>query len=265
VSWTGIARRAAALRGRRFDLVIDLTGTRYSALFAFLLRPGWTLGVAGGELGWLLSASVPDDPRARWHLRERPFHVTRRLLPEAPLPPAIIPPQPALSFAGACASLGLDPDRPVVVLVPGAGWPEKQWPLEGFVEIGRQIAAIGAQIVVIGSAVERPLCERLRFALPDGAAIVLAGAPLGEVCGLLSGATAVIGHDSGIVHLAAAYGRRALALFTGATDPARSRPFGEFGVALRPEDPGADPAAIARWALEESPVFRTPGKEEQPW
>ena len=75
-----IRRRARELRGIGFDLVIDLTGNRYSALFTWWLRPAASLGFDGGELGWLYSHRVADAERPGRHLSERPFRVVEPLL-----------------------------------------------------------------------------------------------------------------------------------------------------------------------------------------
>ncbi len=271
-TWTGLFRRAASLRDRRFDLVIDLTGNRYSALFTFLLRPRWSLGFAGDEVGWLYSAGGRVLP-AVTHLREQPFGVLERILPGIGLPADVRPPDPSLSFPAACRACGLDSEEPVIVLAPGAGWPEKRWPEELFVEIAGAVLSAGAQTVVVGSSSEAELCERVRSggarvlartrgtgnppgrdgtSGDHGRATVLVGSLLGEVCGLLSGATAVIGHDSGVVHLAAAYGRRTVALLVAASDPGFCAPIGASSRVLRPGEAGSDSRSIASWALAES-------------
>jgi len=113
VSWPAIAARAAELRAIGFDLVIDLTGNRYSAYFTFLLRPVVALGFDGGELGWLYSQRVADAARPKRHLSERPFRVIEPLLsgwgePFAyprPLRPPTSPPSRYRCCATASASI----------------------------------------------------------------------------------------------------------------------------------------------------------------
>jgi len=272
----GLLRRASGLRARRFDLVIDLTGTRYSALFAFLLRPRWSLGLAGDELDWLYSSR--DGGMARvGHVRERPFRLVACALPHLAVPPRVIPPEPARGYAEACFEAGLDAAQPLVVIAPGAGWPEKRWPETVFVSAIRGLASAGLQVAVVGAAGEREMCARIRdaalgapamidapavLAAPDGArpnerrgagtggrVQAVTGLPLGTICGLLSGAAAVIGHDSGIAHLAAAYDRPVLALLASGADPAYCAPAGTGVAAIHPGEPRALPEEIVRWAL----------------
>lgn len=276
----GLLRRAAALRGRRFDLVVDLTGTRYSALFAFLLRPRWSLGLAGDELDWLYSCRDAGAVETG-HARERPFRLVARVIPYLTVPAKVIPPRPSRRYAEACVEAGLDPEQPLAVLAPGAGWPEKRWPEMIFVEVASGLASAGIQVAIVGAAGERELCARIQAAagaaraapvrkamraVPAAAADerppvglrdggiggrveVVTGLPLGTMCGLLSGAAAVIGHDSGIAHLAAAYDRPVLALLATGADPAYCAPIGGAVATVHPGEPRAVPEEIVRWTL----------------
>jgi ADP-heptose:LPS heptosyltransferase len=135
--------------------------------------------------------------------------------------------------------------RRYYVLVPGAGWPAKQWPAERFAEVGRILQDRGAAIVVTGSAGEKSLCESLAGRLPS--AVTFVGKPIGQVVALLTGAQGVLANDSGLAHLAAAYGRPTAAVFTGATDPLVYAPLGPAAKAF-----GADatPEAVAEFLLQ---------------
>jgi heptosyltransferase-2 len=229
VDWWGIRRRAAELRQRRIDVVIDLTGNRYSAVFSYLLRPRWLLGFGGGELGWLYSRRVSTAERPGEHLSRRPFRVIEPLVGETP-PEAPRPPRATHSFAEMCAALRLDVHLPVAVLAPGAGWPEKEWPATCFTELAARLGQAGWQVAVVGSAAQESLCRAVASAGSAASSLsasaVMAGRPLGEVVGLLSGAAAVVGNDSGIVHLSAAMGRKTVAVFSGATEERRCGPLG---------------------------------------
>ena len=241
-TWSGLFRKAAGLRMHSFDVALDLTGNRYSALFTFLTRPGWSLGFEGGELGWLYSRNVHDADRPGAHLSERPFRVVEPLLGRLELPEQLQPPEPTKSFQDVCGEIGLDALQPVAVLAPGAGWPEKQWPKEHFADVARQLARGGMQVITLGAASEAALSREV---MGVGGA-VMAGGPLGEACGLLSGAAAVVGNDSGVLHLAAPFGRRIVAIFTGATDPRRCAPRGRDVVVLDVSAGDVAPSDVVR-------------------
>ena len=101
---------------------------------------------------------------------------------------------------------------------PGSGGRHKLWPLEGW----RQVAAWAAQkrvpgLLICGPAEEdRGITQPLHAAAP--AWKVMRNAPLPELAAILARCEVLVGHDSGIVHLAAAVGTRTLALY-GPTDP----------------------------------------------
>jgi ADP-heptose:LPS heptosyltransferase len=101
--------------------------------------------------------------------------------------------------------------RPVMVIAPGSGAREKNWPEEFFlavVEWWRQ-AVDGVAVLVAGPVEEeRGGTERLR-----PSCIVASDLTLSQAAALLAGCELYLGNDSGITHLAAATGIRTVALF----------------------------------------------------
>lgn len=225
VSWPAIAARARQLRQLDFDLVIDLTGNRYSAAFSFLLRPQWSVGFDGGELGWLYSLKVKDAELPGRHLIERPFRVIAPLVGRFAAPALPIPPQTRYDPQALLERLRIT--KPFVVIGPGAGWPAKQWPIENFIRVRECLNAAGLAVLAVGSIAEKEVCERLAGDGPHNAAFV--GEDLGKVIALLQAARGYVGNDSGLAHLSAAMGRPSAVIFTGATDPALCRPLGPDG------------------------------------
>jgi ADP-heptose:LPS heptosyltransferase len=119
------------------------------------------------------------------------------------------------------------PDTPspapgAIVMHPGAKDPARRWPPERFAEVAR--ALTGHRIVLTGNETERPLAETVaqQAKLPTEA--VLAGRlGLAELAALIAGARLVICNDTGVGHLATAYGTPSLVLF-GPTPPERWGP-----------------------------------------
>ncbi|MBI3279495.1 MAG: glycosyltransferase family 9 protein [Acidobacteria bacterium] len=113
--------------------------------------------------------------------------------------------------------------REFVLANPLAGWRGKQWPLENYIELARRLRAqLGLELVLNG---------------PVGIEAPPAVAHVSGIGGLIDAtrrASAVVGIDSGPLHLAAALGKPGVAIF-GPTDPARNGPYGEsFGVLRSP-------------------------------
>ncbi|MDQ2909399.1 MAG: glycosyltransferase family 9 protein [Candidatus Eremiobacteraeota bacterium] len=112
------------------------------------------------------------------------------------------------------------------VLHPGAASAARRWPPERWAAVARKLAARGDTVLVTGSHAERRLTERV-VALAragvtgkgGGGTVSTAGATsLLELANLVAHARCVISGDTGIGHLATAYGTPSVALF-GPTPP----------------------------------------------
>ncbi len=120
------------------------------------------------------------------------------------------------------ASPSVAPDA--VVVHPGAAFGSRRWPADRFAEVARQLAGAGHRVVVTGSPAERPLAETVarQAQLPEDA--VLAGhLGLSGLAALVADAALVISNDTGVGHLATAYGTPSVVLF-GPTAPDRWAP-----------------------------------------
>ena len=88
-----------------------------------------------------------------------------------------------------------------VVVHPGGHTRENRWPVPGFGRAGREIAALGWQIVVTGEPAEAELTASVARAIPG--ALDLGGeTSLDTMAALLQRATLVVTNDTGISHLA---------------------------------------------------------------
>lgn len=100
--------------------------------------------------------------------------------------------------------------RKILAVHPGSGSPHKNWPVENFIAVVRQLPRDVTPLLVLGEA-DAELDAPLARALPD--APRLAGCTLLEVAAILANCAAYLGNDSGITHLAAALGLPVIALF----------------------------------------------------
>jgi heptosyltransferase-2 len=90
-----------------------------------------------------------------------------------------------------------------VLIFPGSVWATKRWTEEGFVEVGRELTAAGAQVIVMGAGNEVEISSRVAGKIPG--AISLAGqTSLFETALLLAHSDLMIGNDSASIHLASA-------------------------------------------------------------
>jgi heptosyltransferase I len=114
--------------------------------------------------------------------------------------------------------------RPVV-LVPGAGRPEKQWNIDRF----RTLAAfiedeLRLPVVIAWGPGEKHLADGIA---EGGKGMVAPPTTLRELAFVLSRGRLVVAGDTGPLHLAAALGTDVIGLF-GPTDPRRNGPYGQI-------------------------------------
>ena len=141
------------------------------------------------------------------------------------------------------SGLGLRGPRPVLVTHAGAGGEWKRWPVDRFGEAiaraearapcalllhegpadGAAVAALEARLDALGAG-----RERARVVAPD----------LPLLAGLLAGARAFLGADSGVSHLAAAVGAPAVIVFPAATRELWS-PWSAAAVSVDADEPTA--------------------------
>jgi heptosyltransferase-2 len=120
---------------------------------------------------------------------------------------------------------------PVFLAVhPGSGSPAKNWPGERFAAMLQALGATGEYLLVEG-----PADDRAAAPLRSGAAAVARSLPPRVLGALLSSARAFIGNDSGVSHLAAAWGAPTVVLF-GPTDPTIWAPVGPRVLVVRSRD-----------------------------
>jgi ADP-heptose:LPS heptosyltransferase len=113
---------------------------------------------------------------------------------------------------------------PYVCLHPGASQPSKRWPPEYFADLGDTAAEWGFQVVLTGTAAEKPLTTAVAKAM-HRPVIDLAGlTSLGALALWLQGVSLLICNDTGVSHLAAALRVPSVVIFTGQSDPVRWAP-----------------------------------------
>lgn len=101
-----------------------------------------------------------------------------------------------------------------VVVHPGASHAARRWPPDRYAQVARRIADLGSTLVITGDAADRPLAEHVADAAGLPPHRVLAGrTTLTELAALVADATLVVCGDTGVAHLATAYGTPSVILF----------------------------------------------------
>jgi heptosyltransferase I len=217
---TAVGAMAAAreLRRERFDVVVDFQGLLQSALVAALARADKKVGFDRSQareraaaLFYSTAVLTKSVHRVDANLELAAAAGASSILRVFPVPEG----KPE----------GTLPEGKFVLASPLAGWESKQWPFEFYEEVAREL---GMPLVVNGPPQAAGLLART-----PGAQIHLSG-----VDGLIDAtrrAYAVIGVDSGPLHLAAALSKPGVAIY-GPTDPASHGPYGGSIRVLRSPD-----------------------------
>lgn len=205
------------LRKDKWDIAVDFQGLMKSALVASASRAERIIGFDRSQAREALASVVYSHPvkTQAAHVVDQNLEIARgagasTILRVFPLPPG--------------APEGDLPDGEFILASPYAGWPSKQWPVENYVEVARRLRNECGLPLVLNAA---PDAEPVPGALMHSSGIA----------GLIDAtrrATAVIGVDSGPMHVAAALGKPGVAIF-GPTDPARNGPYGNSFEVLRSE------------------------------
>lgn len=132
------------------------------------------------------------------------------------------------------------------VMAPGAEYgPAKRWP-----HFGGLAARLERPMVLLGSAKEAELCEKIAAHAPARCRNLAGRTSLLEAFALIAGAGHVVSNDSGLMHVAAAFGVPQVALF-GSSSPLHTPPLNDNAkVVWLKQDPGYLPP------LDCSPCFQ---------
>jgi ADP-heptose:LPS heptosyltransferase len=126
-----------------------------------------------------------------------------------------------------------------LLIHPGSRSPARIWPAERFAAVCDRVQdELGAQVVLVGGPAERGLLAEIRTALRTHVLPPVDSPDLPELAALARASTALLCHDSGPMHVAAAVGTPVVALY-GSQNPLLFRPTGPGHRCLVPAMPCA--------------------------
>ncbi|AZO28852.1 MULTISPECIES: lipopolysaccharide heptosyltransferase I [unclassified Mesorhizobium] len=225
-TWREMTGLRHALRGARYDLVIDAQGLLKSAVVA---------KQAGAPIAGFDRSSAREPSATLFYDRKyavsRDLHAierTRRLFGQA------LGYEPDLSRIGSgivapAGNLSV-PEGKLAFLLHGTSREDKKWPADDWIETARQLVSRQfTPVVTWSNGAERAVAEAIAAAVPK--TVLVPKSPLGEIAAILGRSTLVIGADTGLTHLASAFGLPTVAIFL-ATEPGLTGPRGPFSSTL---------------------------------
>ena len=238
--WRTFGPFLAAVRARKFDLVLDLQRHLKSGIVSRASGAPQRLGFhpadskeGNGFFNNLHIERFGDEiPKLEHYLKFAEFLG----IPSAPV-------EWSLSLS-AEEQLGVDRHLADVtgsfaVLFVGARWLSKQWFPRQIAECAATLQAEhGLDVILLGGNEDRKLSDEA-MACADGRVLSLVGlTTLREAVGIIQRAKVAVGPDTGLMHIAAAVGTPVISLW-GATDPERAGPFGFANLVIRGQAPCA--------------------------
>ena len=216
----GLVSLARRLRGRSYDLVVDLHANLRSRLLSLMISAARTLRVSKRPLRRRLMVLFHRRSAEPVHTTDLYLQTLRPLGIEArrEAPRLFVPPDEAEAAERFLEEHGLAGRRPLAGLHPGARWPGKRWPAGRFIETGRRLTGEGpGGVLVFGGAEEAGLAEEVARGIGPNA-VPAAGLGLRPLMALIARCDVFITNDSGPMHLAAALNVPVAAVF-GPTHP----------------------------------------------
>jgi heptosyltransferase-1 len=218
-SLSGLMETRRELRAAPYDFAVDFQGLLKSAIAASAADPGRLFGFHQSQLRERLAGLFYSDKTL-----SRSTHVVDRNLELAAACSGGIGPAKRLFPLPPGRPEGELPAGDFVLASPLAGWGSKQWPMGHYRTLaGRLSKELGIPLVLDGP----PGAD---FAAVEG--VVPHHSSLPGLIHATRRAAAIVGVDSGPLHLAAALGKPGVAIF-GPTDPARNGPYGDTLRVLR--------------------------------
>ncbi len=214
------------LRFERYDLVIDLQGLLRSGLITVLSGAGLRVGFSDARELSPFFYNLKVKGGTGIHAVERYLKLASLIGintdgVDFPLPPI----QDTFHSEG-----------PYYVVVPGARWSTKRWPVEYFIEV---IKALPATAVIIGSREDVDIAGTIALNT-EGHSINMAGkTDLKSLFSIIKGASFMLSNDSGPMHIGAALSVPVYAMF-GPTSEVLTGPYGKGHTVFR-ADMGCSP------------------------
>ena len=221
-----LTRLRTALRGRRFDLLLDMQLSFRASLVSTLVRAPIKLGFdreRARELHWWFTNSR-IAPATSEHVLDSFMGFVRAcgIEPGKPFWDLSLPPS-LLEYARAI----ITDERPTLLISPCSSHAARNWSAERYAAVAdHAVNAHGMRVVLAGgrSSIERELGTLILGAAHAAVLNQIGKDTLPELLGLLSQSTVLLSPDSGPVHMATMVGLPVIGLYA-ATNPARAGPY----------------------------------------
>lgn len=221
-----------SLRNHGYTQAIILTNSLKSALLPFAANIPRRTSFLGEMRYGLINDIYPLDKTKLPRTIDR--FVSLGLAKNSVMPKKISHPQLSADKKNAIATLKRlkkeSPRNKVLGLCPGAEYGEaKRWPAEYYAEVANAALNKGWEVWLFGSDKDIPVTNAINRLCGHQCLDLGGKTKLGEAIDLMSLCDTVISNDSGLMHVAAALGKKLIAVY-GSSDPHHTPPMSSKAV-----------------------------------
>lgn len=225
------------IRNHKYDLVIDLFGNPRTALITFLSGAKYRFGFNFRGRNYAYNIKVKGRGGIVHNvefnldaLRAMEIPITSK---ELYLNVNIVHEEFADDFI---RTNGLN-DRKLIGISKTGGWESKRYKVGDYTELINKLNDIYNTDFLLfwGTQKEKENCEQIRDSITKKNAFIIPDSPIRYLGAIISRCDAVIGNDSGPLHIAVAMGVPTLGIY-GPTNPKLQGPFGENNLSIVNED-----------------------------
>jgi len=230
----GVLALRKALAARSFDVTLDMQRHLKSGFFSWLSRAPQRIGFHPDdtkECNWLFNTSYIES---RGDSSSKIDHYLSFVTAAGVTPPHVV--DAGLSHI-TLASIGGEwaaaLQRPYMGVILGSSRYSKDWPVEGYQGLLERFSVPGVEtVVLLGDASKVEMARQLESVSSPVAIVNAVGKTnLRELVGIIHGAKACVGPDSGPGHIAGALGVPHVTLF-GPTPAGRNAPRGSEALSV---------------------------------
>lgn len=224
----------AEMRAAGYDAVVDMQGS---------VRSGVVARFAG--CGRVIGEARPREAPAKWLFTERVETIGQHVIEQdielaeavagdvlTYIPPLFPEDEAAEEWCDRLEReiVSVQPNCPILLIHPGAGWGAKRWPAERYGAVAEEFAMRGGVALVSAGPGEEELAAGVVESAQGHARVVRC--TIAQLTALTKRVSVVIGGDTGPLHLACALGKPVVGIY-GPTEPKRNGPFGTRFIVLR--------------------------------
>jgi heptosyltransferase I len=224
-SYKSLREIIGRIRKRRFTTAIDYQGLWKSAALPFLGGVSRRIGFSSQTIREFGVPVLYTDRvcSTKTHIADQNGELSLRAGARNGVAPVALS-VPSIQEAFVLQLLRGSGIQRYVVLSPGGGWRSKCWPPDRYGSLCQKIRdTLGMRCVLNYGPGEENLVDAVKAASGKAEPVAYNGS-LAQLMALLRNAACIVGGDTGPLHLAAALGTPAVAIF-GPTDSARNGPY----------------------------------------